>query len=105
MWKGCASIVDMARKSTAQLNIRSETARRLVAELVAETGKSATQIVEDAICTYRPQRTSERPLPLGMEVVDGFLVMRPRGAVITLEDTNRAIEADRNRDPWHDTED
>ena len=95
----------MPRKSSAQLNIRSETARRLVNELMITTGMSATQIVEDAIRVYRPPRAEERPVPPGMELLDGFLVMQSRGHRITLEDTNRAIDADRNRDPWHDTED
>jgi len=38
----------MSRRA-AQLNIRSDAARARVAELVAETGKSATQVVEEAL--------------------------------------------------------
>lgn len=93
----------MAQRSTPQLNIRSSEARRRVAELVQETGKSATQIVEDAVRSYRPHPAIERPIPEGMELIGRFLVAKSRGGPkITLEDTNRAIEADRNRDLWPD---
>lgn len=37
--------------------------------------------------------------------VGHFLVVKSRGQTITLEDTNRAIEADRNRSLWRDDED
>jgi Rv0623-like transcription factor len=93
----------MAQRSKPQLNIRSSEARRRVAELARETGKSATQIVEDAVRAYRPQPTADRPIPEGMELVGRFLVTKPRGgSKITLEDTNRAIDADRNRGLWPD---
>lgn len=97
----------MARKSNAQVNIRSEFVRSRVRELAAETGKSATQVVEDAVRAYKPPPPDEDDLPEGMMRV-GWLVVRKsdgNGRVITLEDTNRAIEEDRNRDLWADYED
>ena len=96
----------MAQRSTPQLNIRSSEARRRVAELVQETGKSATQIVEEAVSVYRPQPPVEEVLPDGMLRRGRLLVFKGHGGPkITLEDTNRAIEAGRNRDLWDDDED
>lgn len=95
----------MTRRA-AQLNIRSDAARRRVAELVAETGKSATQVVEEAISAYRPQPPVEETIPEGMVRRGRLLVFKGHGGPkITLEDTNRAIEAGRNRDLWGNDED
>jgi hypothetical protein len=81
----------------AQLNIRSDSARRRVAELVAQTGKSATQVVEDAVRAYRPPPAKDDTVPAGMTLVGRFLVRQATGNAVTLDDTNRAIEADRMR--------
>lgn len=96
----------MARKSTAQVNIRSAIVRERVAQLAAETGKTMTQVVEDAVSAYRPQPSVEEVLPEGMIRRGRLLVFKGHGGPkITLEDTNRAIEARRNRDLWDDDED
>lgn len=93
----------MPRKSTAQVNIRSTIVRDRVAQLVAETGKTMTQVVEDAVTAYRPQPPVEEILPEGLVRRGRFLVFKGHGGPkITLEDTNRAIEAGRNRDLWGD---
>ena len=39
----------MPRRTNAQVNIRSDCVRRRVAEIAAQTGQSATRIVEDAV--------------------------------------------------------
>ena len=96
----------MGRRSTAQLNIRSAIVRDRVAQLVAETGKTMTQVVEDAVTAYRPTPPVEEVLPEGMVRRGRLLVFKGHGGPkITLEDTNRAIEAGRNRDLWADEED
>lgn len=62
-------------RSAAQLNIRSNAARRRVSELVRATGKTATQVVEEALLAYRPPPPLERPLaPAGLEWRGNFLV-------------------------------
>lgn len=93
----------MTRRS-AQLNIRSDSARRRVDDLVRETGLSVTQVVEDAVLAYRPAPGASRPpAPEGMEWRGRFLVLKPTGGpIITMEDTNRAIDEDRNRDLFRD---
>lgn len=92
----------MTRRSNAQLNIRSDTARRRVADLVRETGKTATQVVEEALQAYRPPPPAERPAaPPGTEWSGKLLVLQPTGGPpITLEQTNRWIDEDRSRDPF-----
>ena len=91
-------------RSNAQLNIRSDKARQRVADLVRETGKSAKQVVEDALQAYRPPPPAERPpAPEGMEWRGRFLVIKDTGGPrITLEETNRWIDEDRSRDPFGD---
>jgi hypothetical protein len=83
----------MTRRA-AQLNIRSDAARARVAELVRETGKSATQVVEEAVIAYRPPPPAERPAaPEGMEWRGRFLVMKPTGGPpITTEQLLQAID-------------
>ncbi len=90
----------MPRRSNAQLNIRSDAARRRVAELVAETGKSATQVVEDALQSYRPPPPVERPpLPEGFAYRNGFIVQTAK-LDLTPEDHERATrEAREDWDP------
>jgi hypothetical protein len=94
----------MARRSNAQLNIRSEAARRRVDDIVRETGKSVTQVVEEAVLAYRPEPTADRPPALqGFDWNGKFFVMKATGGPpITVEDVDRWIEDDRNRDLFAD---
>ena len=91
----------MARRSNAQLNIRSDAARARVAELVAQTGKSATQVVEEALHSYRPSPVDqdEGVLPAGL-IRDGrFLIFKADGRRReTIEETIAAINEDRDRE-------
>ncbi len=75
----------MARRA-AQVNIRSDAARRRVDQLVAETGKSATQIVEEALQSYRPPPPVELPdLPEGFTYRNGWIVQTAKLEHITPE--------------------
>lgn len=85
----------MTRRSNAQLNIRSDEARRVVARLSAESGKSATSIVEEALRQYSANLALPRILPDTMRVEGRFAVRKPTGKKITLAHTNRGIKADR----------
>lgn len=95
----------MVRKSNTQVNIRSAFVRERAAQLAAETGKSLTQVVEDAVRAYRPEPSKDDPVPEGMIRKGWLLVWKGDGRTITLEDTNRAIEEGRNRDLWGYDED
>ena len=89
----------MARRSNAQLNIRSDAARVRVAELVAQTGRSATQVVEDALQRYRPQPNVEEALPEGLMLDGRFLIFKADGRRReTIEETIAAIAEDRDRE-------
>lgn len=78
----------MARKTTAQINIRSALVRERVAQLAADTGKTMTQVVEDAVSAYRPPPPAEyEPAPDGF-VRKGWLLIqkaRPDQRKLTLE--------------------
>lgn len=87
----------------AQLNIRSTEARRRVAELVTETGKSATQVVEEALQSYRPPPPVEEVLPEGLIRKGKFLVFKADGRRrTTMAETLAAIEEDRNRELFYE---
>lgn len=88
----------MTRRSNAQLNIRSDKARQRVADLVRETGRTATQVVEEALQSYRPQPSAVRePAPEGLEWRGRFLVGKPSGKPsITADDLLQAIEDGRD---------
>ncbi len=64
----------MARKSTTQLNIRSAAARDRVAMLAAQTGKTMTQVVEEAVSAYRPPPAVRSPAPDGFAWKGPFLI-------------------------------
>jgi hypothetical protein len=83
----------MTRRA-AQLNIRSDKARQRVADLVYQTGKTATQVVEEAVMAYRPPPPTNRPaVPEGLEWRGRFLVMKPTGGPpITTEQLLQAID-------------
>jgi hypothetical protein len=91
----------MPRQDTAQLNIRSAFARARVAEIAAATGMTATQVIEDALRFYVPPAPpeAEAPVPEGMIRKGRLLVLaaRPGQKTITQKQTNRAINAVRNR--------
>jgi hypothetical protein len=93
----------MPRQDNAQLNIRSAFARARVAELVAATGMTATQVVEEALRGYappvEPEAEARPPAPPGMVWRGKLLVhaARPGQKQVTLAETNRAIAAIRNR--------
>jgi hypothetical protein len=92
----------MPRRSNAQLNIRSDAARRRVAELVRETGKSATQVVEEALKSYRPPPPAGEVLPEGLIREGRFLVFKADGRRReTIEETIAAINEDRDRDLFY----
>ena len=60
---------------------------------------TVTQVVEEAVQAYRPPPASDEILPEGLVREGEFLVFKSRGGPpITLEETNAAIEEDRNRD-------
>lgn len=91
----------MRRRNNAQLNIRSDYARERVDQLVRETGKTARQVVEEAVRAYHPAPPAAKDdgnVPEGMIRKGRLLVWVGSARPITLEDTNRAIEAGRNRD-------
>ena len=95
----------MTRRA-AQLNVRSDKAKQRVADLVYQTGKTATQVVEEAVMAYRPSPSASEPpmrVPEGLKWNGKFLVIESRGGHIeTMEETNRSIDATRNRDPFGD---
>lgn len=93
----------MATRSSSQLNIRSSKARERALQLAAETGKTVTQIVEEAVQAYRPPPPFDEQLPSGLVRQGRFLVLASQGgAPMTLEETNEGIEAGRDRDLFGD---
>ncbi len=87
----------MRWKNTGQLSVRSPYARERALELARQTGMSTTEVVEAALRAYVP---SAQASPVGDLVRRGpILVIAGRdGRVITLKETNQAIEAARNPD-------
>lgn len=91
----------MTRRSNAQINIRSDFVRERASQLAAETGKTVTQVVEDAVRAYRPPPPAEEePLPEGFEWRGGFIVQVNRPT--SIEEILRYIDEDRNRSPFHE---
>ena len=85
------------------MNIRSDFVRRRAAELSAVTGKSMTQIVEDAMRAYNPPPPAERPpAPEGLEWDGRMLVFKPTGRPTSIEEILEAIDESRTRDPFGD---
>lgn len=98
----------MRRLNNAQLNIRSDYARDRVDQLVRETGKTARQVVEEAVRAYRPPPPSpprDDNLTPGMERRGPLVVWTGNKVFIPMEATLRAIDEDRNRDLWDHGED
>ena len=94
------------KRRAAQLNIRSDKAKQRVADLIYQTGKTATQVVEEAVMAYRPPplpTEARPPAPEGTEWRGKLLVIKARGGKKeTLEETNASIDAMRNRDLFGD---
>jgi hypothetical protein len=85
----------MTRTDQPQLNIRSNFARQRAHELALQTGMTATQVVEEALRAYVPREEA----PVGGLVRRGKILVLPgSGRTITLEETDAALEAVRNRD-------
>jgi len=86
----------MTSRSKSQVNIRSTFVRERAAQLAAQTGKSITQVVEDAVRAYRPAPLPEdEQLPDGFEIRNGFVVQT--GRKTSIEEILAAIEE--SRDP------
>jgi hypothetical protein len=86
----------MSRANPVQFNVRSAFARTRAQELARLTGMTATQVVEDALRGYVPPGV---PAAAGRLVRRGpLLVRRSRGAPVSLEDANTALDWGRERD-------
>lgn len=82
-------------RTASQLNIRSDIARRRVSELVRETGKTATQVVEDALRAYRPQLGADVSIPPGFEIKGRILVQMTERPT-SIEEIKEAIAESRD---------
>ena len=83
----------MPRTNDIQLNVRSAFARARVREIAEATGMSVTEVVEDALRAYAPPTSR---VPTGALVRRGpVLVVRAAGASVSLDEANRALEAER----------
>ncbi len=92
----------MARKSNAQINIRSDFVRERAFALAAETGKTVTQVLEDAVRAYRPPPPVElEPVPDGF-VVSGRILVQQTDRKTSLNEILEAIEQTRNQPLFHD---
>ena len=88
----------MARAQPVQFNVRSAFAKARANELALQTGRTATQVVEDALRAYVPPGEIRE---VGRLVRRGRLLVMPRqpgSKTITLEVANAALEASRERD-------
>lgn len=88
----------MARKANSQLNIRSDVAKARATELARETGRSVTQVVEEAVSAYRAEPVElATPRRTWLERRGRILTLCSDGAHVTLAETNAAIDQDRTR--------
>jgi hypothetical protein len=86
----------MARTDHVQFNVRSAFARARAQELAKLTGKTATQIVEDALRGYVPPGTAGK---VGRLVQRGPILVKPAdGKRISAEEAEAALNAARERD-------
>ncbi len=85
----------MARKATAQFNIRSHFVRERVQQLANQTGMTATQIVEEALRAYVPPLPDPPP---GLKRVGPILVLVGTGRTVTFEEAEAELHAVRERD-------
>ena len=86
----------MARRNTAQLNIRSAFVRERVRDFARRTGMSATEVVEDALRGYIP---ASEPQAVGTLIRRGPVLVRPAGKrrKIRLAEAEAALAASRGR--------
>jgi hypothetical protein len=85
----------MPRANPAQLNIRSGFARARAQELARLTGRSVTEIVEDALRSYVPPAAALRT---GRLVQRGVILVRPaEGGIISQDEADAALDAVRER--------
>jgi len=84
----------MASRRPAQTNIRSDIVRRRIREVTERTGMTATQFLEEAVMRYDPPPAAEnsRLRRKGWLLV----ITPPPGAVVSIDEINAAIAADRN---------
>lgn len=84
----------MTKRAVTQLNIRSAVARARVAELTRRTGKTVTQVVEDALLAHNP---SGGDGPFGRLVRKGGILVMPANGrpKLTIEEVEAAFEAGR----------
>ena len=85
----------MASNRSAQLNVRSNFLRRRVPELTAQTGMTATQILEEAVRAYTPQLLAKEHAGLarrGWLLVGRSYNRQP----VTLEQANADLETIRS---------
>jgi Rv0623-like transcription factor len=92
----------MPRRSTAQLNIRSDFAKARATELARETGMSVTQVVEDAVRAYVPQPSSFENHSPGLTRDGALLILPSLGRKVSMAELNAAIEQSRNSDLCND---
>jgi hypothetical protein len=86
----------MSRADHVQFNVRSAFARARAHELAKLTGKTATQIVEDALRGYVPPGSVET---VGRLVQRGPLLVKPAGGKrISAAEADAALDALRERD-------
>ncbi len=86
----------MSRANPVQFNVRSAFARARARELARLTGMTATQVVEDALRGYVPPGVAAEA---GQLVRRGPLLVRPsKGAPVSLEAANAALDRARERD-------
>ncbi len=89
----------MPRKQTAQLNIRSTPTKARAAGLAHATGKSVTQIVQKAVLAYVPKPAElQKTGRAWLERRRKLPVLCSDGPLVSLAETNAAIDADRNRE-------
>lgn len=85
----------MSRADHVQFNVRSAFARARAHELAKLTGKTATQIVEDALRGYVPPGSAET---VGRLVQRGPLLVKPAGSKrISAAEADAALDAMRER--------
>lgn len=78
-------------RAAAQLNVRSDYARKRAAALAQATGMTTTQVIEEALRAYTPPAA----VPPGKLVRRGSLLVRPGNGKVTLEAANAALDASR----------
>ena len=85
----------MPARRQAQVNVRSDALKQRVDYVTARTGMSATRFLEEAAARFDPE---PEVLPPGLKRVGWLLVAEaaPGAPVVTMEDTLRWIEDDRN---------